>query len=140
MREWNTDYDSEPVTYCAKCYSLKIRHEDAIDADCCAECGCSDTLSTSISTWEKLYEGRYGKKYVEKSNDITNSPMFQLSIGKLKMKVYDCPKWHEVIRTLYPRFPRGLSKADSIILLFDRLSKDNRINDLRKLLLKYYKN
>ncbi len=23
------DYDSEPVTYCARCYSLKVKHEDA---------------------------------------------------------------------------------------------------------------
>ena len=24
----NEEYDSEPVVYCSKCYSLKIKHED----------------------------------------------------------------------------------------------------------------
>lgn len=133
------NYDAEPVTYCARCYSLKIRYEEEVDADCCMECGCSDTMTASIDEWEKLYENRYGKKYVEKKNDIRNSPMFLLPISKLKAKLYNCPEWLSIIKTLYPQFPKGLSKADSIILVFDKLSRDNKMDDLKILLAKYYK-
>lgn len=133
------NYDAEPVTYCARCYSLKIRYEEEVDADCCMECGCSDTMTASIDEWEKLYENRYGKKYVEKKNDIRNSPMFLLPISKLKVKLYNCPEWLSIIKTLYPQFPKGLSKADSIILVFDKLSRDNKMDDLKILLAKYYK-
>lgn len=133
------NYDAEPVTYCARCYSLKIRYEEEVDADCCMECGCSDTMTASIDEWEKLYENRYGKKYVEKKNDIRNSPMFLLPISKLKVKLYNCSEWLSIIKTLYPQFPKGLSKADSIILVFDKLSRDNKMDDLRILLAKYYK-
>lgn len=52
----NINYDDEPVEYCSRCYSLKIVHEDSIDADCCMECGSTDISSASIDTWEKLYE------------------------------------------------------------------------------------
>lgn len=133
-------YDLEPVRYCARCYSLKIKYEEDIDADCCMECGCSDTLSTSIGEWEKLYENRYGKKFVEKGTNLRSTPMFNLPLDKLKLKLYDCPKWLSMIKTLYPSFPRGLSKTDSVILVFDKLVRDNRMDDLRKLLLNYYRN
>ena len=61
------DYNTEPVTYCARCYSLKIKHEDALDADYCGECGSTDTAEASIEEWERLFERRYGHKYAEKS-------------------------------------------------------------------------
>ena len=32
------NYDDEPVVYCSRCYSLKIKYEEAIDSDCCMEC------------------------------------------------------------------------------------------------------
>lgn len=140
MLEQKEDYDLEPVKYCAKCYSLKIKYEEAIDSECCMECGCSDTLSTSIEEWEKLYENRYGTKYVTKSNNPKNTPLFQMPVNKLKLKLYDCPQWKEIIKKLYPEFPRGIGKVDSIILLFDKIFRDNRLDDLRMLLLEYYKN
>jgi hypothetical protein len=140
MHEQKVDYDLEPVKYCAKCYSLKIRYEEAVDSECCMDCGCSDTLTTSIDNWEKLYEGRYGHKYVVKSNNPKNSPLFKLPLSKLKIKLYDCPEWFTIIRKLYPDFPRGLGKVDSIILLFDKIYRDNKLDDLRLLMLDYYKN
>lgn len=134
------NYDLEPVTYCPRCYSLKIKYEEEIDADCCMECGCSDTKTTTIGEWEKLYEGRYGRKYVVKSNDPRKSIIFNLPMDKLKARVFNSPQWLSIIKTLYPHFPNGLSKADSVILLFDKLVKDGKLDDLRYTLLKYYKN
>lgn len=125
------EYDSEPVVYCSKCYSLKIVHEDAIDSDCCGECGCPDLKTLSFEEWEKLYAKRYGHKFVEASHDIRKSPIFQLSNDKLKARVFNDPSWREICRSLYPTFPNWLSKADSIILLFAKLYKENRLDDLR---------
>ena len=135
----NTNYDEEPVIYCSKCYSLKIKYEEAIDAECCMDCGCSDTSVSSIEEWEKLYEKRYGHKYVVKNTDPKKSYIFKLPINKLKDKVYNSPLWYVIIHSLYPKFPGGLDKADSIILLFDKLIKDNRLDDLRLVLLKHIK-
>lgn len=135
----HSDYDDEPVVYCARCYSLKIKYEEAIDADCCMECGCSDVKSASIDEWEQLYAKRYGTKYVVKRNDIRKSPLFNMPISSLKMMVYENPSWKNIIRSMYPRFPEGLSKSDSIILLFDKATKDNRMDDLKTILFKYSK-
>jgi hypothetical protein len=44
-----------------------------------------------------------------------------------------------IIHSLYPRFPRGLGKADAIIMLFNFLIRDNRLDDLRLTLLEFYK-
>lgn len=134
------EYNIEPVVYCKRCYSLKIKYEPDIDSDCCMECGCTDTDTASIGEWEKLYEKRYGKKFTEKSNDIRKSPIFNLPISKLKKRLYDCPQWLNVIRGVYPRFPRGLGKADSITLLFDKITRDNKLDELRIQLMKYIKN
>ncbi len=129
------DYDLEPVQYCARCYSLKIQYEELIDGDCCMECGCSDIKIASIYEWEKLYEKKYGRKYTEKNTDMSKNPIFKLPIEKLKMKIYDNPSWKYILHKIYPRFPGGLSRADSVILFFDKLTKDNKLDDLRTLLL-----
>ena len=130
------DYDSEPVFYCATCLSLNIKHEDAIDADCCSECGCTNIKQALPEEWEKIYAKRYGKKYVEKSNDIKKSPIFQLSVAKLMDKVSDSPKWETIIRSIYGHLPKGVSKAESIVLFFDKLAKDNKLDSLKTLLYK----
>jgi hypothetical protein len=40
---------------------------------------------------------------------------------------------------MYPRFPGGFGKADSIVLFFDKLAKDNKLDDLRVTMMKYIK-
>ena len=134
-RKKSEDYDLEPVVYCARCYSLKIKYEEAIDSDCCLECGCSDTKVTNIQEWEKIYEQRYGHKYTEKGSNPRNAPIFKMSLSKLKMMVYENDHWRKIAHRLYKNFPQNLSRADSIILLFDKLIKDNRLDDLRFILL-----
>lgn len=130
------DYDSEPIFYCATCLSLKITHEEAIDSDCCGDCGGTNIVESTVEEWEKKYEKKYGHKYAEKSNDIRKSPIFQLSFSQLMRKVSDCSMWEHIIKQVYNHFPRGLSKSDSIVLFFDRLIKDNKLDKLREILYK----
>lgn len=130
------DYDSEPVLYCASCLSLKIKHEDQLDIDFCDDCGNTDLIESSLEDWEKKYEKKYGRKYTVKSEDPRKSPIFQLPLSKLMHKVSDCPKWETIISNIYGYFPKGLSKADSIVVFFDKLVKDNKLDALRTLLYK----
>lgn len=129
-------YDEEPVEYCTKCYSLKIKYEDAIDGDCCMDCGCTETATASIEDWERLYESRYGHKFVEKSDNPRTSLWFKMPLSKLKVAFYRSEHFYEILNRLYPRFPHGLSKTEMVILLFDKLCKDGRIDDLRYLMWK----
>ena len=129
------DYNSEPVTFCSKCYSLKVKYEDSLGLDYCMDCGCSDVTTSSIEEWERLYESKYGKKFVTKSQDPKTTYIFNLSLGKLKKIVYESDEWKDIIHALYPRFPQGLSRIDSVLLLFDKLIKDNKMDNLRALLL-----
>ena len=128
------DYDSEPVAYCSKCYYLKIKHDDYIDQDCCMECGCTDIIESPVEVWEQKYEKKYGRKFTEKTGDIRKSPIFKLPLSKLMNKVADSPKWEWIIRQVYNCFPKGLSKADSVVLFFDKMVKDNKLDALRTLL------
>lgn len=125
------DYNKEPVIYCSQCYSLGIIHEEAIGEDCCKECGCSDFKTTQIDSWIKLYEQRYGHKYIETNHDIRKSPIFMMSVEKLQIKVYEDSSWKDICKTMYPAFPDGLSKADSVILLFAKLMQDSRLDELK---------
>lgn len=138
MSECTTDrnYDAEPVAYCKHCYSLKVKHEDSIDADCCMDCGSTEIGTTDIHSWERLYQERYGVKYVEKNRDPRDSVYFKMTIEALKTYLYHSGKLYPIAHGLYSRFPGGYNKEESVILLFDRLCKDNRIDDLRYML--YY--
>lgn len=133
------DYDSEPVTYCARCYSLKIKHEDDLNLDYCDECGSTDVLETSIGEWERKYERRYGHKFTQREEDPKKTFIFRLTIEELKKKVYSSDKWKELIKAIYPNFPGGYGKTDSILLFFDTLIRQNKLDDLRLLLFKQFK-
>jgi hypothetical protein len=56
------DYNNEPVYYCKECLSLKIRTLDV--ADYCDTCSSTEIGITDIFTWEKMYEQKYGKKFI----------------------------------------------------------------------------
>lgn len=139
MPDKTKDYDDEPVQYCARCYSLRIMHDGTTDSDICTVCGSTDIATTTIDRWEKLYENRYGHKFVNRSNDPRDSIYFKMSIAKLKTKVYYSKYLQPILYSLYPNFPQGLSKSESVIMLFDQLSKDNRIDELRYMLYDYSK-
>lgn len=138
-QERPNDYDAEPVKFCAKCYSLKVKYEEATDSDYCGDCGCTDILEAPFEVWEQKYEGRYKHKFAEKNEDPKKSFIFSLSIEKLKQKVYDSENWREIIKSIFPRFPGGYGKADSVILFFDTVVKQNKVEELKLLLFKLFK-
>jgi len=133
------DYNSEPIAYCARCYSLKIKHEEALGEDCCAECGSTDIQETSVEEWEKKYEKRYGHGFIQKEEDPQKTYFFRMTSKELMHRVSDSPRWREIIRGIYPHFPGGYSKADSIVLFFDTLIKQNKLGELRLFLFKNFK-
>lgn len=134
------EVEEEPITYCKRCYSIKVRFEDSIGMDCCGDCGCTDFGTASFEEWEGLYKGRYGHKYMEDVGEVRKNPIFQMDIEKLKTLLYKNPAWREICVTMYSTFPNWLSKTDSIILLFAKLCQENRLDDLRRELIKREKN
>jgi hypothetical protein len=93
-------------------------------------------VESSIEIWEQKYQNKYGKKYTIKSDNPRNSPIFKLSLSKLMTKVSDYPKWESLIKEIYGHFPKGISKADSIVMFFDKLVRDNKLDSLRYLMYK----
>ena len=60
-------YDSIPVFYCKQCLSLRVKDVQGITGtEFCEDCNSTNVDKTDIHTWEKLYETRYGHKYLEK--------------------------------------------------------------------------
>jgi len=57
-----------------------------------------------------------------------------MPLKELKKRVFN-GDWKGIIRSIYPKFPGGLGRADSVILFFDKLIKDNKLDNLRFLLL-----
>lgn len=57
-------YDQEPVLYCKDCLSLCIYDMDGFPY--CNKCGSADIGEASIQQWEKMYEEKYGHKYLIK--------------------------------------------------------------------------
>lgn len=133
--EKTKEYDEEPVKYCPRCYSLKIVYEDLIGSECCGDCGCSDIEEIDIHTWEKLYKNRYGHTFINTKKNIKNTPVFQYSISELKEYMFKCSSYMKIITELYPSFPKGLGKTDSLFLFFDKLIKDRKIDELKYLIL-----
>lgn len=58
------DYNNELVFYCKACLSLKIRYTNKLNY--CDKCGSTDIAQCSIEDWERLYENKYGFKYLNK--------------------------------------------------------------------------
>ena len=133
------DYDSEPVRYCVNCYSLKVKYNDMLDFEYCGDCGCSDIAESSIKEWESKYEARYGHRFAEKNKDPKKSFIYGLTIEQLKTKIYQSEKWREIIKSMYPHFPKGYSKVDSLLLFFNTVLTQNRLEELKLLLIKFFK-
>ena len=137
MAQQIEDYNSEPVKYCSQCYSLKILYEEPIDFEYCATCGCSDILETSIEEWEKLYSERYGHKYVEKNPNQKLTFLSKCTEKELMRLLVHNDSWREIVYRLYPDFYGGYNRVDTLMLLFDRVRKDGRFNELRNIMTEY---
>lgn len=138
-QERPNDYDSEPVRFCARCYSLKVKYDETLESEYCGDCGCTDVLEAPIEVWEQKYERRYGHKFTTKTEDPKKTFIFKMPIDKLKNKVYNSERWRDIIHAIYPKFPGGLGRADSIILFFDTLIKKNQLDELKMFLFKNFK-
>lgn len=137
MAQQTDDYNSEPVRYCSQCYSLKIMYEEPLDFEYCANCGCLDILEAPIEEWEKLYSERFGHKYVIKNPNQKLAYLSRCSEKELMKVLLGIESWREIVIRLYPEFYRGFDKMDTIILLFEKLRKDQRFNDLRDIMAEY---
>lgn len=61
------EYNTEPVFYCKKCLSLKIRDVEHIsNSEYCDECGSTNIGAADISDWEAMYMARYGHRFLDK--------------------------------------------------------------------------
>lgn len=133
------DYDLVPVFYCSKCYSLKIMHEDYIASDFCGDCGCTDIRTCYIDEWERMYKNRYGHPYVVKNNSIRNSPLYRMDFDELKKLLYNSTYLTNIVHDLYATFPEGLVKEEIVLLLFDKVLSDNRLDELKSVMFNYLK-
>lgn len=60
------NYNEEPVFYCKRCLSLKIRFVKSItNSEYCDNCGSTDVESTDIEDWRNKFKNRYGYDHLE---------------------------------------------------------------------------
>lgn len=59
------EYNEDEVHYCDDCLSLKIKTIDEKISYCC-NCGGTDINHGNIFDWEKLYQNKYKKKFLNK--------------------------------------------------------------------------
>lgn len=66
----NSLEDNDLVVYCPHCFSLAIRVIEREDTslDYCDDCGNTNLETIDIGTWEKMYEEKYGTKYLTYNN------------------------------------------------------------------------
>lgn len=137
----HTEYDLEPVSYCPKCYSLKIGYIPGVeDSDYCMDCGCLDVARGNIHEWETLYENRYGHKFVEKRNNIEGHPIWNLSAKDLRRKLLESPHCQDIIREIYPYWNHYGNLVDTVFLFFDNVTKDKLLSKLKRVMITRYKN
>lgn len=60
------EYNNEPVYYCSKCLSLRVKVIG--DLEYCDKCGSTEIDSCHIKHWERVYKARYGKSFIQEAN------------------------------------------------------------------------
>lgn len=100
------------------------------------KCGCSETAEASIEDWERLYENRYGHKYVERPRNPYKNHIYQMPLSELKMELFGRHDYRDIIERIYPKFPKYLTRTDAVILFFDRAGKEGDLDLVRDLLSK----
>jgi hypothetical protein len=62
----DSKFSKEPVLYCKKCLSLRIRDIPGLeDSIYCDSCGSTDISECSIEKWKVLYKEKYGHDYLD---------------------------------------------------------------------------
>ena len=60
------DYNDEPVFFCTKCLSLRIRSISGLeDSEYCDDCGSTNIDKCDIFEWENKYKALYRRRYIE---------------------------------------------------------------------------
>lgn len=132
----HNEYDLEPVSYCPKCYSLKIGYIPGVeDSDYCMDCGCLDVARGNIFEWEKLYEERYGHKYVVKRQSYEGHPIWGLSIKDLKKMLSESPYYQEIIKEVFPTWRYYGKPVETVYLFFDHVIKTKSLPKLKKVMI-----
>lgn len=65
MQDQKDEYNEEPVLYCKKCLSLRVKTVGLNDLDYCDECGATNIEQCNIEEWESLYIKRFGHRYLD---------------------------------------------------------------------------
>ena len=130
------EYDLEPVSYCPKCYSLKIGYIPGVDdSDYCMDCGCIDVARGTIFEWEKLYEDRYGHKYITSRKNIEGHPIWKLSVKDLRRMLLDSSYCRNIMRSVYPNWKQQGTIVDAVFLFFDNVIHDKMLSKLKKIMI-----
>ena len=56
--------NEDKVLYCPTCLSLSILVVEGTDICYCGKCGCTDIREIDFEEWDKLYQKKYGKKFL----------------------------------------------------------------------------
>lgn len=137
----HNEYDLEPVSYCPKCYSLKIGYIPGVDdSDYCMDCGCMDVARGNIFEWEKLYENRYGHKFITQRKSYEGHPIWSYSIKDLRRTLLESPHCWEIIREIYPNWNHHVSLIDTVFLFFDQIIRDKMLTRLKKIMITRQRN
>lgn len=132
----HNEYDLEPVSYCPRCYSLKIGYIPGVDdSDYCMDCGCIDVARGSIFEWEKLYEKRYGHKFVTERKKLEGHTMWNMSIKDLRRTLLNSSYYREIIREVYPEWKYFRNPVDTVYLFFDNIIKDRLMAKLKRIMI-----
>lgn len=63
------EYNQEPVYYCPKCLSLRIRFIKTLSGmEYCDDCGGTNIQTSSIEEWEQKFIERFKHPYIEIKN------------------------------------------------------------------------
>lgn len=63
------DYNNIPIHFCTNCLSINIRFTDD-ELDFCDDCGDIDIKTTHVDLWSRLYEEKYGHKFLTTTKKI----------------------------------------------------------------------
>lgn len=131
------EYNDEPVIYCPKCYSLNIIEDSVIGISYCKECGCTDFKETTIEEWESMYRERYGHKLVTKSEDLTKSPIYNMSRHRLMNMLFEMEDSDIIIFKMFPLAPKEMSRKERIMWAFAKIDTQDTIHAIALIIIKH---
>lgn len=60
------NYNDEPVFYCERCMSLRIRFVNGLsNSEYCDNCGSTEINQSNIEDWRQQFKDKYGYDHLE---------------------------------------------------------------------------